>query len=143
MAGAKPGRKPDSHPEDSQLVAFPELGSFVPQAAPRKLRTGRHTESMNKALAAAREHDLVDDIDDGLTAVLRAGAWALDEMEATGSQYGPSKLIGPMLEALREAHMTPDSRQLAADDAVTQLLREFADDDDSTATAPYAENAGF
>lgn len=142
MAGAKPGRKPDSHPEDSQLVAFPELGSFVPQAAPRKLRTGRHSESMNKALAAARAGDLVDDIDDGLTALLRAGAWALDEMEATGSQYGPAKLIGPMIEALREAHMTPDSRQMAADDAVAELLREFASDDDSTAPAPHAENAG-
>ena len=119
-------------PEADQLIAFGDLGNFGELAAPRKIRTGRHTESMNKALDAARVADMVDDIDDGLATVLRAGAWALDEMEATGSQYGPAKVIGPMIEALREAHMTPDSRQMAADDAVTELLREFAEDDSDT-----------
>lgn len=132
MANKKPGRKPKTVPGDNQLVAFSDLGNFGELAAPRELRTGRHTESMNKALDAARAADMVDDIDDGLATVLRAGAWALDEMEATGSQYGPAKVIGPMIEALREAHMTPDSRQMAADDAVTELLREFAEDDSDT-----------
>lgn len=132
MANQKPGRKPKTMPESDQLIAFGDLGNFGELAAPRELRTGRHTESMNKALDAARAADMVDDIDDGLATMLRAGAWALDEMEATGSQYGPAKIISPMIEALREAHMTPDSRQMAADDAVTELLREFAEDDSDT-----------
>lgn len=113
----------------------------MPLRQPDKLLRGRHSQAMDDALAAARERDLIDDVDKGIATVLRSGAWALDSLESRGQHYGPAKLIAPMVEALREARMTPESRQVAADDTVSQLLKELNADEYDTATAPHTENA--
>lgn len=94
---------------------------------------------MDGAIAAARDASVVDSIDDGLLTVLRAGAWALDSLEAQNRPYGPAKIINPIVDALREAHMTPESRAAATNDAVSQLLEELASDDDSA--TPHAADA--
>lgn len=110
---------------------------------PFKLTRGRHSEAMDRALDAARSHDLVDELDEGLLTLLRSGAWALDVLELENKSWGPAKMIPPMIEALREARLTPDSRQSASDDAVATLLEELKDDDDDCTTAPpHTANAG-
>ncbi|CAM4367252.1 MULTISPECIES: hypothetical protein [Corynebacterium] len=128
--------RPDPRrPRDGQIDLFED----VPLKAPDKLTRGRHSDAMDVAIAAARERDLVDEIDKGLLTVLRSGAWALDSLESSDHHYGIAKLINPMVDALREARMTPDSRQAASDDAVATLLEELNADDD--AATSHAENA--
>lgn len=99
---------------------------------------GRHSAAMDRAVTAARTAEVVADLDEGLTTVLRAGAWALDSMEASGHHYGPAKLLPGLTEALREAHMTPDSRQTDTDAAIADLLADLAavDTDEDTPALP-------
>lgn len=126
--------RPDpKRPRAGQIDLFED----VPLKHPDKLTRGRHSEAMDTAIDAARSRDLVDDVDKGLLTVLRSGAWALDSLEASEHHYGIAKLMLPMVDALREARMTPESRQVAADDAVATLLEELNDDD---ATASHATN---
>ena len=126
--------RPDpNRPREGQLHLFED----TPYKMRDKLLRGRHSDAMDTAIQAAEARDLVDDIDKGLLTVLRSGAWALDSLEASSHHYGTAKLIGPMIEALREARMTPESRQVASDDAVAALLEELNDDD---ATASHATN---
>lgn len=87
---------------------------------------GRHSRAMATALETARTSDLIDPVDEGLATVLMSGAWALDKFEAQGQSYGPSKTIQPMVEALREARMTPDARQTTTDDNIQELVRDLA-----------------
>ena len=121
-----------------------QLGLFENEAVkqPDQVLRGRHSDAMDRALLAAQEQDALSAIDDGLVTVLRAAAWSLDAFEAQNKPYGPSKLIDPMVNALREARLTPDSRAAAADDEVKALLEALNDDDDAHTTAPHPQNAG-
>lgn len=87
---------------------------------------------MDDAILAARSAEVVGDLDAGLTTVLRAGAWALDSMERSGHHYGPAKLLPGLTEALRDAHMTPESRQTDTDAALADLLTELGTLDTDT-----------
>ncbi len=73
--------------------------------------------------------------------MLRASAWSLDSMERSGHHYGPAKLLPGITEALREAHMTPESRQTDTDAAIMQLLADLAavDSDDDAALPDTAQ----
>lgn len=114
---------------------------FEPEAikTPDMVLRGRHSEAMDRAVDAARAVDALDDVDDGLITVLRAGAWSLDAFEKQNKPYGPSKIIGEMVEALREARMTPDSRAAATDDSIKELLNDLALPDDTE--IPHTEDA--
>lgn len=105
---------------------------------------GRHSQAMDTAIAAARAAEVVGDLDAGLTTVLRAGAWALDSMETSGHHYGPAKLLPGLTEALRDAHMTPESRQTDTDAALADLLAELGTidttADDDAAALPHDAN---
>ena len=83
-------------------------------------------------------------MDEGLATVLMSGAWALDKFEAHGQAYGPSKTIQPMVEALREARMTPDARQTTTDDNIQELVRDLAAADavDPESTGEVADSLG-
>lgn len=130
--------RPDpKRPREGQIDLFEN----VPIKQPDKLIRGRHSEAMDEAINAALDRDLVDTVDKGLLTVLRSGAWALDSLEASSHHYGTSKLITPLVDALREARMTPESRQAASDDAVALLLEELTNDDDS-ATVPHTAHPG-
>lgn len=59
-----------------------------------------------------------------------AGAWALDSFEAQNKPYGPSKIIDPILNALRAAQMTPDTRLDDGTDTLSELLREISAPDE-------------
>lgn len=109
-----------------------QLGLFEDEAVkkPSQVLRGRHSQAMDRALQSGRAQGALADVDEGLETLLRAGAWALDAFEAQNKPYGPSKVLDPMLAALREAHLTPDSRAAATDDAVTELLKELAADDE-------------
>lgn len=93
--------------------------------APDKVLRGRHSEAMDRAVEAAREQGALDEVDDGLITVLRASAWSLDAFEKQNKPYGPSKIIDPLVNALREARMTPDSRAAATDDSIKELLSDL------------------
>ena len=109
---------------------------FEATAQPRagQVLRGRHSKAVDRALAAARSAELISDVDEAAATLLRAGAWSLDAYEAQNKPYGPSKLMQGMNEALRELHMTPESRgtdtegDLAA--LAAQLGRIQVDDDD-------------
>lgn len=90
---------------------------------------GRHSDAMDRAIAAASEQHITDDVDEGLTTVLRAGAWALDVMELRNQSYGPSKLIPAITEALREARMTPEARQGTLESGIADLLTQLGSAD--------------
>lgn len=106
-----------------------------PTAARRagEVLRGRHSEAMDRAIQAARTTGVVTEVDEGLTSVLRAGAWALDSMETSGHHYGPAKLVPAITEALRDAHMTPESRAGGGevDEAVMQLVADLNRVDDN------------
>lgn len=128
----QPGPGQDSLDLDIERTAVPRAGQVL---------RGRHSKAMDEAIAAARDAELVGDVDKGLTTVLRASAWALDSMERSGHHYGPAKLLPGITEALREAHMTPESRQTDTDAAIMQLLADLAavDSDDDAALPDTAQ----
>lgn len=115
-----------------------ELFEAVAVQRPDMVLRGRHSDAMDRAVTAARDQGALDTVDDGLVTVLRAGAWSLDAFEKQNKPYGPSKIIGEMVEALREARMTPDSRAEATDDSIKELLHDLAVPDD--AEVPHAED---
>ena len=104
-----------------------QLGIFEEQAVkePDHVLRGRHSEAMDRAIMAAQDQDALSPIDEGLQTVLRAGAWSLDVFESQNKPYGPTKIIDGMVAALREARMTPDSRDVATDDEIKDLLHEL------------------
>lgn len=107
----------------------------------QRLDGGRHTRAMAGALDAAREAGALASIDDGLATVLLSGAWSMDSFEAQNKPYGPTKLVSQMVEALREARMTPDSRQTETEDRIADLVKELAtaeDDDDAVHAEGWA-----
>lgn len=131
--------RPDpKQPGPGQADLFAVESTAVKRAG--QVLRGRHSEAMDRAVTAARTSEVVGDLDEGLTTVLRAGAWALDSMEASGHHYGPAKLVPAITEALREAHMTPESRQTDTDAAIADLLADLAavDADDDAASLPDA-----
>lgn len=107
---------------------FGQQGLFEPPSTKESMDTdgGRHSRAMAGALESARDADFIDAVDEGLATVLMSGAWALDRFEAQGQPYGPSKTIQPMVEALREARMTPDARQTETDDRIAELVSDLA-----------------
>ncbi|MCQ4120415.1 hypothetical protein [Rhodococcus tibetensis] len=113
---AKPGR-----PRTYEHMSDDDAGLFAaPKPAPPP--KGRHSEAVERALAAAERRHMVEDVDEALLVAVRAGAWALDTFEAENKPYGPSKLLTPYIEALREARLTPDSRATETDDNLKGLL---------------------
>ena len=95
-----------------------------------RLNTGRHQLAFNDALNSAYDQGHITDLDGALASTLMAGAWALDAFEAQNKPYGPTKILDQMVNALREARMTPDSRGDATDEALQELLAGLADPDD-------------
>ena len=78
-------------------------------------------------------------MDEGLETVLRAGAWALDSFESQNKPYGPTKIIDQMVAALREARMTPESRDVATDDEIKDLLHGLGPSTPSDSTPSHAQ----
>lgn len=118
-----------------------QLGLFEKQAIkePDMVLRGRHSEAMDRALAAAQDQDAIAEIDEGLQTVLRAGAWSLDSFEAQNKPYGPTKIIDQLVGALREARMTPDSRDVATDDEIKDILNALGPTAPSDSPASHAE----
>lgn len=98
---------------------------------------GRHSAAMAGAVAAAEDAGHLSELDRGLATVLMAGAWELDMHESRMESWGPSKVMGAMVDALREAHMTPDSRGNDTDDKIAALITEMSTAQD---TAPVHIN---
>ncbi|MGV0350261.1 hypothetical protein ACUY2G_04930 [Corynebacterium guaraldiae] len=118
-----------------------QLGLFEKQAVkePDMVLRGRHSEAMDRAIIAAQDQDGLAAMDEGLETVLRAGAWALDSFESQNKPYGPTKIIDQMVAALREARMTPDSRDVATDDEIKDLLHGLGPSTPSDSTPSHAQ----
>lgn len=108
-----------------------------------RLNRGRHQLAFNDALNRAFDDGHITEVDGALASTLLAGAWALDAFESQNKPYGPTKLLDQMVNALREARMTPDSRGDDTDAAIAELLNglgapDGGDDDDSDTPLPHA-----
>lgn len=117
-------KRADSAPDAGQTDMFPDLAG---DGAVVRTARGRHAKAVEQAITAARSDELLGDADEAALALVRAGAWALDTFEAQNKPYGPSKIINPILDALKELRMTPETRAVAQDDTVSMLLRELAE----------------
>lgn len=117
-------RRPSNAPEDGQESMFEDLPT--PDAVVRTDR-GRHSKAVETAIAAAKGDDVLGAADEAALSLVRAGAWALDTFEAQNKPYGPAKLVNPILDALKELRMTPETRAVAQDDEMSRLLRELAE----------------
>ena len=132
--------RPDPRaPKEGQTGLFEAIAVQKPDMVVR----GRHSEAMDRALAAGTERGQLDDMDEGLATVLRAGATALDMLEKQNRPYGPAKLIDPMGAALREARMTPDSRQTETDNDIKDLIDALAQPEDTSPEVPHSADSGI
>lgn len=86
---------------------------------------GRHSQAFRAAIRAANEAGHLEEIDGALASSLIAAAWSLDQFEAQNKPYGSTKLLQPIVEALREARMTPDSRQTETEDHIAELVADL------------------
>lgn len=116
-------------PREGQYSLIPEPAS---RDAVRENR-GRHSVAFAAALDRAHDDGIIGEADGALASTLLAGAWALDSFEAQNKPYGPSKVIDPILAALRAAQMTPDSRADDTDENIEALLQELAAPDSEPA----------
>ena len=99
-----------------------ELFGAAPIAGPVD---GRHSKAVDRAFSAAAAADLLRPEDEALVTLVRSAAWSLDAFEAQNKPYGPSKLLQPVTEALRELRLTPDSRATETDDSLKELLNDL------------------
>ncbi|WP_228781489.1 hypothetical protein [Nocardia cyriacigeorgica] len=109
----------------------------MPANAVIRTEPGRHSAAVERAISAERADGTLTDRDDAALALVRAGAWALDCFEAQNKPYGPAKLVNPILDALKELRMTPETRAAAQTDALEELLRDLA----TPAPAPVRHTA--
>lgn len=109
---------------------------------PDQVLRGRHSVAMDRAIGAAQDQGALDAVDDGLITVLRASAWSLDSFESQNKPYGPSKIIDPLVNALREARLTPDSRAQATDDSIKELLYDLGSPTSSDTAIHDAQDTG-
>lgn len=125
-------------PRDGQDSLFPEPTTKDDM----RLNSGRHQLAFNDALDKAFDDGHITEVDGALASTLLAGAWALDAFESQNKPYGPTKILDQMVNALREARMTPDSRGDDTDAALADLLNglgapDGGDDDDSETPLPH------
>lgn len=118
--------RPDPRAPGAGQSELFEPSEPVGQKRAGQVLRGRHSVAVDAALDAARAQQVVTDVDEAAATLLRAGAWSLDAFEAQNKPYGPSKIIPALTEALRELHMTPESRQTGTTDgAIAELLRDL------------------
>jgi len=125
-------------PREGQDSLFPEPTTKDDM----RLNTGRHQSAFNDALDKAYDDGHITEVDGALASTLMAGAWALDAFESQNKPYGPTKILDQMVNALREARLTPDSRGDDTDAAIADLLNglgapDGGDDDDSETALPH------
>lgn len=124
------GRPDPKRPRLGQASLFDAAPVAEPE--PGKVLRGRHSETVDDALAAALDADLIDTIDGALATTIRAGAWALDAGEASNRPYLPAKTVPAMVEAIRELGLTPEARKASTNDEISKLITELGNADDST-----------
>lgn len=126
-------------PRPNPLAPGPGQGSLFPAPTTgddMRHNRGRHQTAFSQALDIAYDQGLIDSVDGALASTLMAGAWSLDSFESQNKPYGPSKIVQPILDALRAAHMTPDTRPDTTDDAISQLVAELSAAEDSEEVTP-------
>lgn len=115
--------RPDPRrPRDGQEPLFPSPTTKDDM----RLDTGRHQLAFADALHRAYDDGTMTETDGALASTLLAAAWSMDAFEAQNKPYGSTKLLSQVVEALHEAHMTPESRGTDTDDRIAALVDELA-----------------
>lgn len=96
-----------------------------PLFTPPNRGPGRHEKALDRAITAAHNRGLVEDLDEALVSLARASAWALDQAEADGKPYAVASISAPYRECLAALQLTPADRKGAADDALNAALAEL------------------
>ena len=87
-----------------------------------------------------RERDGTLKVSDSATIALAvAGMRALEGHEARGETYGPSKILGPLVEVLRD--LAPAAEDGTPTSEFDRLLEALASNDEDEGTADHARNA--
>ncbi|WP_343930389.1 hypothetical protein [Tsukamurella strandjordii] len=96
----------------------------------------RHSLAFARAIKAAQDRELLEDVDEAAASLAMAGAWSLDEFEAQNKPYGPSKIVGELRELLGVMHMTPEARNTQTEANIADLMDrlEEMDSDDASGT---------
>lgn len=128
--------RPDRHaPKDGQSELF-QLGTTAATPA-----NARHSLAFMRAITAATDHGLLEDVDEAIASVALAGAWSLDQFEAQNKPYGPSKIVGELREVLASMGMTPEARNSATEANIGDLVDRLAamdEDEHGDAAAPHS-----
>lgn len=100
---------------------------------------GRHSLAFIRAITAATERGMLEDVDEAVASLALAGAWALDSFEQQNKPYGPSKIVGELRDTLAAMGMTPEARNSATEANIGDLVArlEAMDEDDSDTAAPH------
>ncbi|QNQ90872.1 hypothetical protein GP475_09640 [Corynebacterium poyangense] len=84
---------------------------------------GRHEKLLTRAIEAAEETGVIEEIDSAMISLALANAHALDKAEKMkNGPYAISSITGPYREVLTSLRMTPETRNNEANDELAQAL---------------------
>lgn len=93
---------------------------------------GRHSVEVDKALNAAHNRGLIEDVDGAGATLLRAVAANADLAESRHDLWALAKLLPGATDLLRDLHMTPESRQTNTDAEIAALIEALGKADAET-----------
>lgn len=138
--GRPPGAETQIARGQLELFAF----DTDPETMHYNKRThGEYVRALRRTVEARESAGTLEAVDSATIALAVAGMRALEGHEARGETYGPSKLLGPMVEVLRDlappdADGTPTSEFDRLLDALSRN-DEGNDDDARNAAAPVRD----
>lgn len=130
-----PGRPPSANTqvERGQLDLFafdtdPETLHF------NKRTHGEYVQALRRTVEARQSAGTLEAADSATIALAVAGMRALEGHEARGETYGPSKILGPLAEVLRD--LAPPDADGTPTSEFDRLLEALAHNDEGTANGP-------
>ena len=88
--------------------------------------SGRHAKMLEAAIEAGKAEGRLLAIDEAMLSLARANAVALDDAEADRKYYATAQLTAPYREVLQALKMTPEDREVEANDQLNRALAEIS-----------------
>lgn len=115
MTGMGAGRPPSTETQ----IERGQLDLFDFDTSPERLTYNKHTHgeyvrALKRTIEARALAGTLEQVDSAVIALAVAGMRALEGHEARGETYGPSKILGPLAEVLRD--MAPETEGPAGSD---------------------------
>lgn len=129
MSGLPTGRPPGpaTQRERGQLDLF--AFDTDPATLHYNKRThGEYVRALRRTIEARAEAGTLEPVDSATIALAVAGMRALEGHEARGETYGPSKILGPLAEVLRDLAPVDDGGATASE--FDRLLAALSNNDD-------------